>query len=264
MPFRRSYYKPRRSAAKAKRAPRKRVLKRKKKSRNSVVARKMASQGPRIVSNVLRFNPGRPLTILPRKMRDVLTFREQMITESTQSFGAVELLFRGNGCFDPNQTGVGGQPKGFDQYMALYNNFYVVKSKFTVMYTVHSGTSSYYLAIRPFSDAEGEMVDLDFTSLLTAEWAGHTNTKVMCPSVRDTNSNVSTMSATMTTAKALGRGHDRNEVQGSASADPTLQWHWKLARNFSDPAPGGAVNITIDVVISYDVIFSEPVTKSND
>lgn len=40
--------------------------------------------------------------------------------------------FAANGLYDPDITGIGHQPKGFDQWMAVYNHFNVLGSKISV------------------------------------------------------------------------------------------------------------------------------------
>lgn len=43
-------------------------------------------------------------------------------------------VFSANGCFDPDVTGVGHQPLGFDQWMAVYDHYQVIGSKITVQW----------------------------------------------------------------------------------------------------------------------------------
>lgn len=40
-------------------------------------------------------------------------------------------LFRCNSLFDPDYTGVGHQPKGFDEWAGVYNHYTVMKSTIT-------------------------------------------------------------------------------------------------------------------------------------
>lgn len=46
-------------------------------------------------------------------------------------------LFRANSIFDPDLTGIGHQPMGHDQMVALYNHYTVLGSKITVAWGTH-------------------------------------------------------------------------------------------------------------------------------
>jgi hypothetical protein len=50
-------------------------------------------------------------------------------------------LFRANSCFDPNYTGTGHQPNGFDQWSAFYNHYVVTHSKITTHFTIDSSAA---------------------------------------------------------------------------------------------------------------------------
>lgn len=43
-------------------------------------------------------------------------------------------VFEANGMYDPDITGVGGQPRGFDQFMLLYDHFLVTKASIDVIF----------------------------------------------------------------------------------------------------------------------------------
>lgn len=54
--------------------------------------------------------------------------------------GLSQNVFRLNSVFDPNLTGVGHQPMGFDQYSALYERYRVKGCRVTVTFSNSSGT----------------------------------------------------------------------------------------------------------------------------
>ena len=64
--------------------------------------------------------------------------------EIDQKYRSRENQFVANGAFDPNLTGVGHQPRGFDQFMAGYETFTVTGSKISVnfVYDAYQGPSS--------------------------------------------------------------------------------------------------------------------------
>lgn len=49
--------------------------------------------------------------------------------------------FRANSCFDPNYTGTGHQPNGFEQWSQFYNHYVVIGSKINVRFTLASLTT---------------------------------------------------------------------------------------------------------------------------
>lgn len=53
----------------------------------------------------------------------------------------VEYLFNLNSLFDPNQTGTGHQPLGFDQIKAMYQKYRVYKCKYYVAYSTSTNVS---------------------------------------------------------------------------------------------------------------------------
>lgn len=52
---------------------------------------------------------------------------------------AVAHVFRANSLFDPDQTGVGHQPYGFDTWATMYNHYTVLGSKITVHFNSDTG-----------------------------------------------------------------------------------------------------------------------------
>jgi hypothetical protein len=72
--------------------------------------------------------------VLPRKLIRTLRYSETL-TFTTGAAGVVGTinLFRLNSLFDPNQTGVGHQPYGFDQLSLFYQQYIVHSFKVTLL-----------------------------------------------------------------------------------------------------------------------------------
>lgn len=57
-------------------------------------------------------------------------------------------VFTANGCWDPNISGVGHQPYGFDQIMAMYNHYIVLGSKINVTAFQVTGGAPYTMGVK--------------------------------------------------------------------------------------------------------------------
>lgn len=72
-------------------------------------------------------------------------------------------VFSANGVYDPSITGVGHQPRGFDQLMALYDHYVVIGSQITVQAPCESATNSIIYAI---TLQDGTTTTSDFEDIL--------------------------------------------------------------------------------------------------
>jgi len=156
-------------------------------------------------------------------------------------------VIRANGLFDPDFTGAGSQPTGFDEYMALYKNFRVLSSRVRATFmsgstTFGSGTSM--LAVR-YDDASGA------SPASIPEVLAQRNSVYAFQ--QGIGGPVSAVTAHCTTATATRLSPKSPDLAGTASADPTVQWHWHVTVNSIDASstPAGRVY----VVVEYDVEF---------
>jgi hypothetical protein len=77
---------------------------------------------------------------LPHTLRTKLKYAEHVVITGTS--GALGLyVFNASSLYDPNYTGTGHQPRGFDQLMPLYDHFVVTKSRAKVQF-VPTSTSA--------------------------------------------------------------------------------------------------------------------------
>lgn len=86
-------------------------------------------------------NPRKALTPypFPRTQVSKLRYVEEIYIDASgptvATNGIAFNTFRANGCHDPNMTGVGHQPRGWDEHKTLYNQYVVLGSKITIQPT---------------------------------------------------------------------------------------------------------------------------------
>lgn len=65
-----------------------------------------------------------------------LRYAETVSMDPISTSTATYYNFRANSCFDPNETGTGHQPRGWDQWTQFYNHYVVVGSKCSIRWIV--------------------------------------------------------------------------------------------------------------------------------
>ncbi len=77
----------------------------------------------------------------PKRMQTRLRFSDQLVLDAGAAGAVASFVYQANSIFDP-QLGAGGhQPRGFDQYMAMWTNYGVVRSKITVHFAQDANTN---------------------------------------------------------------------------------------------------------------------------
>lgn len=156
--------------------------------------------------------------------------------------------FRGNGLFDPDVTSAGAQPYAFDQYMALYKNFRVIGSKIKVNFladTSAAATAQCVCVVRADS-ASGATLTTWNPAICARNSAWKTTNGFATPA--------SVISMQRTTRSVLDLSEDSPSLVGTASADPTVQWHWHVHVGSLDGSSAATCNVVM--MVEYDVEFS--------
>lgn len=156
-------------------------------------------------------------------------------------------VYRANSVFDPDQTGVGSQPIGFDEMMLFFEHFLVIRSKITVnFFQAENAPAKVFIYLSPDSTVVG------IKNLIE-------NGQVKVQNI-DLNK-VRTITLDCDVKKYFGRKSyrdmlDDKTLSGDVATDPAEQVHFMVG---AYDAFGGTTDITVgyDVLISYDVIYHE-------
>lgn len=211
----------------------------------------------------------------PQSMVATLRYVARKEFQPTNTTTAV-WSFRANGMYDPDEATGGTQPRGFDDYMELYNNFTVQSSKVNVNWMLEGydgpsqtgGTPA--ALIKTFDEAtDAPAVPPVICGIMrSAEGYGsgipineqmekdRTSWKVMTP---HTGAEIS--SAKSNFVEFFGKQDlvAAEGYSGTASGDPENQAHYHIfcARG-SDDYPAGVVKVVAYVTIEYRATFTEP------
>lgn len=114
---------------------------------------------------------GIPYAITQRSTTRVFTYYENLAL-NTQAGGAASVnVYRANSMYDPNLTGTGGQPRGYDQWLgasggdALYNQYVVTGAKITATFINTDNTDFQQVGIALVSTATAGLAGIDYLEL---------------------------------------------------------------------------------------------------
>ncbi len=164
---------------------------------------------------------------------------------------AASYRFSCNGLFDPDISGTGHQPSGFDQLVGvMYDHYTVIGATIKCTFVNNDTSNSQTVAIN-IRDNNTATVDIRVPiESGTCKWIG------LGPagSSRDT----ATLTYKVNPAKFLGRSHPMSDDQlkGTDAANPTEQCFFELLC-----APTGALDAqacNVQTVIEYIAILTEP------
>lgn len=158
--------------------------------------------------------------------------------------------FRTNSLWDPNYTGSGHQPYGFDTLATLYNRYLVTGAKITVNAYANDALAGFGIGVKVTDDANYSTSD----PIAVQEQPGYryklygNGKQPPIPSVTQTWS----------LRKMVGRAHVHDEKYSAlCDANPTDPWYFNVAVFPLD----GTVDlpaVTINVRITYRAKFFEP------
>jgi hypothetical protein len=192
----------------------------------------------------------------PPAFQTTLTYVETVTSPSTIAGAASVYLFRANSCYDPNYTGAGHQPLGFDQWMAFYNHYTVVSSSIEAHFNVNSetvatgGETAIGVALLASNSA--------LTDLNRLQEAPQSRWKVMpagAPQLPSTMLVRHHFDGAKFFNVPYGTMLGTTAYSGDDSSNPTEDSYFELFSALTNANSNAARNVT--VTIRYKVVFTE-------
>jgi len=195
--------------------------------------------------------------LFPASARKRLMYYEPSFTLTGTAGAITQYVFTANGLYDPNITGSGHQPLGFDTMMLYYEQYTVVRSSLTLRF-VGNGTQACTVSV---------CLAPDTTSLVLPDVMenGYIVSKVVDARGNGgygTGQRVNSHALSCDVVKYFGRKSQREilddvNLYGTAAANPTEQVYFVINTwgfgSFTDNT-----SIAMDAVLEYDAIFWEP------
>lgn len=184
---------------------------------------------------------------LPDKLKVTFNYGDHFTLNATVSGVPDDKVFSANGVYDPDITGVGHQPRAFDQLMALYDHAVVIGVKITCWFHSAVDTNSIgYFAVLPHDNStvftdKNDILEHRGTVMAQCGLKGQTND----PVILQINPN-----------QFLGRSSPLSDpdLKNTIASNPTEQaylhcYGW---------SPSSTAVIVAQVRIEYTCILIEP------
>lgn len=187
---------------------------------------------------------------IPYKLKTSMLYQERVNLAANTGVAGVH-VFSANGTYDPNITGIGHQPRGFDQLMLLYDHNVVVACDIRVDYPgvgvggVANPTIA-FIALRDFTTVgttERDYLELGDCTYETASPNQGYPTRLMM---------------TCNPNKYLGRSSPLSDphLKNSSTSNPTEQAYWHIG--LAQASSLDATTLPVNVVIKYTIMLIEP------
>jgi len=163
-------------------------------------------------------------------------------------------VFSGNGLYDPDVTGTGGQPYNYDEWAAAYSRYYCRGStiKVTVLNLGSSVTTASFVFLCVPRHTTTSVATTGYLDAIAAPYAKYI---ALGSGAAVSGSNGRVLVHTMSSQKMFGQKFDAYTAinEQVISSQPVHQWYWHLDTHaLDDSAFQGARGL---VEITYDVDF---------
>lgn len=186
----------------------------------------------------------------PLNSNTYVNFRYHELIRITPNAAVTQVyVFSCNGLYDPDITGIGHQPSGFDEMMGLFDHYCVVKSNIQAQFVNKDSAISIGCGV---SLADSSTVAVDARRYVES---GSSTWALLGPI--NGGANKATMSQEITLSKYLGRPNilSEDDCSGNVSNNPTEQAYYHLwVEGYGSTGTATDILVTID----YFAYLKEP------
>jgi len=191
-------------------------------------------------------------SLLPNVFPTKLKYVEDRV-DLTAGIGTMAVnVFSANGVYDPNTTGAGHQPRGFDQLMAMFNHYTTVRGTIHVTFLNYGGVAEAGNVGICLRDAAGP------ASLVNTYLEDrHVTTAIIKQVTAGDYPDPITLSFSFDAKRFLGRKDPMSDpdLKGSITSNPAEAAYYHV---FYKPTLSLASSIQCQVTIFYDCFLTEP------
>lgn len=193
-------------------------------------------------------------TIVPASKVVKLRYVDFITLDPAAGTSAVRNIFRANSVFDPNQTGVGHQPLGFDQWSVFYDNYIVIGARCKATFMSQS------TSIQGSAVVGVILTDSTASLPIATTIMEQPNSKFALMTNMDANQK-KTVTKNFSAKKFFGLQSvkdNRATIGAAVTADPTEEALFSVyAASYDSAATIDPSSIKVSVTIDYIVMFTE-------
>lgn len=191
---------------------------------------------------------------MPKVRRAILRYVDQDAVFNSSPTGLIQTYrFSTNGIYDPNITGTGHQPMGFDQWATYYNHYTVIGAKIRVraIGKVEAGSTPTVLALYQADDTSQPYTSI--TGYLEAKkgpW-------ITIDPNQDTTLHLSQKFSAKKFFNVADMKDNYDRLGAAINTNPSEQGYFTLVHSSCYPGQT-SMPVNLLVTIDYIVEFSEP------
>jgi len=160
--------------------------------------------------------------------------------------------------YDPDVTGTGHQPMGFDQMMLFYEQATVMASRITVTFLAGGNPARVGVYLSPDTTSITDPIRLVENGLMSTA----TLDQAMVSGTGGTGSRKATITQTCNVPRYFGRPNNRSllnddDLQTTAASNPAEQVYFGITCWNPYSSSAGTL-VDYEVLIFYDVVYHEP------